>query len=221
MTLDKGLDWDSLMPKDTPYNPIEIDQVTAVIREPIVSSPQKLYKAEQDQKSQLKEPSVQKSVSSKSKYEIPKDTELELNFSMKPDDNPESEINLLQSQGTDVKKSSDMKQKMREKGFDIESLLGAETPSKPFSSIQPPMMIPPVESPEPVDLENDYQKALDDMNREDYQDQSMTGLKEKFAGFKDRLNNHLEDNQNLDLANYQEESPLPESLAKLKSSPDL
>ena len=48
MTLDKGLDWDSLMPKDTPYNPIEIDQVTAVIREPIVSSPQKLYKAEQD-----------------------------------------------------------------------------------------------------------------------------------------------------------------------------
>ena len=28
----------------------------------------------------------------------------------------------------------------------------------------------------------------------------MTGLKDKFAGFKDRLNNHLEDNQNLDLA---------------------
>lgn len=49
----------------------------------------------------------------------------------------------------------------------------------------------------------------------------MTGLKDKFAGFKDRLNNHLEDNQNLDLANYQEESPLPESLAKLKSGPDL
>ena len=55
----------------------------------------------------------------------------------------------------------------------------------------------------------------------------MTGLKDKFAGFKDRLNNHLEDNRNLDLANYQEEmppmeeSPLQESLAKLKSSPDL
>ena len=55
----------------------------------------------------------------------------------------------------------------------------------------------------------------------------MNGLKDKFASFKDRLNNHLEDNQNLDLANYQEEmlpmevSPLPESLAKLKSSSDL
>ena len=84
------------------------------------------------------------------------------------------------------------------------------------------MMVPPVESPEPVDLEYDYQKALDDMNREDYEDQSMTELKDKFASFKDRLNNHLEDNQNLDLANYQEEiPPLQESLAKLKSSPDL
>ena len=47
---------------------------------------------------------------------------------MKPSDNPISEVNLLQSQGTqqEENKSSDMKQKMREKGFDIESILNGE-----------------------------------------------------------------------------------------------
>jgi hypothetical protein len=52
---------------------------------------------------------------------------------MVPSDNPVSdiEINLLYSQGTqkEENKSSDMKQMMREKGFDIESLLAAENPS--------------------------------------------------------------------------------------------
>ena len=186
MTLDKGLDWDSLLPKNTPSTSIQIEPVTGVIREPIVPSPKVSHKVEHDYTSQLKEPSVRKSTTSK--YELPKDLELDLNLAMVPSDNPVSdiEINLLYSQGTqkEENKSSDMKQMMREKGFDIESLLAAENPSQPQ------------QDPEEID----YQKALDELNALDYQDQSMTGLKDKFAGFKDRLNNHLEDNQNLDLA---------------------
>ena len=57
-----------------------------------------------------------------------------------------------------------------------------------------------------------------------YPDQSVTGLQDKFAAFKGRLNDHLDDNQNLDIANNQgemppwEEAPLS-SLAELKKSP--
>ena len=146
MTLDKGLDWDSLLPKNTPSTSIQIEPVTAVIRGPIVPSPKESHKVEHDHTSQLKEPSVRKSTTSK--YELPKDLELDLNLAMVPSDNPVSdiEINLLYSQGTqkEENKSSDMKQMMREKGFDIESLLAAENPSQPQ------------QDPEEVD----YQKAL-------------------------------------------------------------
>lgn len=58
----------------------------------------------------------------------------------------------------------------------------------------------------------------------DYPDQSATGLVNKFSAFKDRLNEHLDDNVNLDIANNPGEMPPKEetalsSLAKLKSPP--